>query len=238
MDWQGKNVLVIGANGGIGRAFVKKLQERNANVFGTYRRTKPENIPENQLFQLDLEKGLTELESAIESILQASQPDVVILAAGSAYYGSFTSMDTNDIQHVYQVDLIAPAIISKSVIQFLKNKGGGHYHLVAAIAGLVPAVKNMSVYSSAKFGLVGLVRSLAMESIGTPVKVSVSCPAGVLTDLPKNAHGDKEGFLKIIENLQKNFEDPMVVVEGVLNAFDSRDVVILPTEKAKSLANR
>lgn len=238
MEWQGKNALVIGANGGIGREFVRKLLERNANVYGTYRRSKPDLLPDNHLYQLDLEKGLSELESTIEKILSSCQPDVVILAAGSAYYGSFTNMDVEDIQHIYQVDLIAPAIISKSVLQYLKNKGGGHYHIVAAIAGLVPAIKNMTVYSSAKFGLVGLVRSLAMECVGTPVRVSVSCPAGVLTDLPKNAHGETESFLKIIENLKKNFEDPAEVVEGILRSLESREVVILPTEKAKSIASR
>ncbi len=235
MDWQGKKVLVIGANGGIGKEFAKQFTQKGCIVSGTYRRQVPEGL--TQVFQLDLEKGLSELENAIGSILESSNPDIVIFAAGSAYYGSFTNMDTEDIQHIYQVDLIAPAIVSKSVLSFLQKKGGGHYHIVSAIAGLMPAMKNMAAYSSAKFGLVGLARSLAMECTGTPVKVTVSCPAGVLTDLPKNAHGDLEGFIKVIGNLQKNFEDPQTVVAGILELMEGegREVVLLPTEKARSL---
>src|SRR5690606_23977954 len=98
--------------------------------------------------------------------------------------------------------------------------------------------KNMSVYTSAKFGLVGFSRALAMECVGTNVKVSVSCPAGVKTGLPDNSLGDKDGFLKIIQVLNKNFENPKEVVEGIIEAWQSRDVVVLPTEKAKSLAKK
>jgi 3-oxoacyl-[acyl-carrier protein] reductase len=237
MDWQGKKILIIGINGGIGKEFAIQLSKNSAEVFGTYRRMQPEEsfVAEENLFKLDLEDKISELDQNISEILQKVEPDLVIFAAGSAYYGSFAQMNIHDIEHIYQVDLVAPAIISRAVLGYFLAKGMGDYHIVSAIAGLMPAIKNMAVYSSAKFGLVGLARSLAMECVGTKVKISVSCPAGVLTPLPQNAMGDKEGFLKLIQILQKNFEEPKLVVEGILDSLENRDVVVLPTEKAKGL---
>lgn len=237
MDWQGKNVLIFGISGGIGKEFARKLHALSANVYGTYRNSIPLNldIPEENFFRLDLEEKISKLDSMTSEILQKVKPDLVVFAAGSAYYGSFSQMELVDLEHVYHVDLIAPAVISRSVVNFFLQNGGGGYHLVSAIAGLMPAIKNMAVYSSAKFGLVGLARSLAMECVGTNVKISVSCPAGVVTNLPQNAGGDKEAFLKLIQVLHKNFEEPKTVVEGILNSLQEREVVILPTEKAKNL---
>ena len=99
-------------------------------------------------------------------------------------------------------------------------------------------MKNMAVYTSAKFGLVGFARALAMETVGTQIRVSVSCPAGVVTDLPKSALGDKDGFLKIIEILNKNFESAEDVAIGIIEGLSGREVLQLPTEKAKAFAKR
>lgn len=240
MEWNQKNILIIGANGGIGSALAKQLSESSAIIYGTYRRTKPtENYwDSSHLFELDFEGNLEEIQSKIQHILTSNNIDIVILAAGSAYFGNFSQMSLHDIQHTYQVDLISPIVIAQSVLKYFLEKGEGHFHIVAAIAGLLPAVKNMAVYTSSKFGLVGFVRALAMETVGTQVRVSVSCPSGVITDLPKNALGDKEGFLKIIEILKKNFESAEDVAKGILEGMGSREVLNLPTEKAKALSKR
>jgi len=240
MEWNQKKILILGANGGIGSAIARELSQQSAILYGTYRRMKPTDDIWNQqhLYELDFELNLNEIQSKIKDILISNDIDMVILAAGSAYFGNFSKMETKDIQHTYQVDLIAPIIIAQAVLQFFLEKGEGHLHIVAAIAGLLPAVKNMAVYTSSKFGLVGFVRALAMETIGTQVRVSVSCPSGVITELPNNALGDKEAFLKIIEVLKKNFESAEDVAKGILEGLSNRDVLNLPTEKARALAKK
>lgn len=236
MDWQGKKVLVIGAGGGIGQAIAEHLKSLGGEVWGTYRKNPGEDSVYSQQFPFDLEWEPGKLEEETQSILSQVNPDYVFFAAGSAHFGSFREMDTRDVLHIYHVDLIAPAIVTKTVLNHLiDEKREGGLHIVSAIAGVMPAIKNMAAYSSAKFGLVGLARSLAMETIGTKVRVTVSCPAGTKTDLPRNASGDRENFLKIIGNLEKNFESPREVAEGIVGALDSREVVVFPTEKAKAL---
>jgi short-subunit dehydrogenase len=240
MDWGKERVLVIGASGGIGDALAKALFKRGARVFGTYRNNPPSwnQWKEDTLFPLDFEDSLSSIQSKISHILSSAQISTVIIAAGSAYYGGFGNMNLNDLHHTFQVDLLAPVAISQSAINHFQSSGGGHLHIVSAIAGIMPAVKNMTVYTSAKFGLVGFAKALAMECVGTPIKVSVSCPAGVLTNLPQNSLGERDGFLKIIEILKKNFETPDLVAEGILDGWGEREVVQLPTEKAKSLAKQ
>lgn len=223
MDFLDKKILVLGANGGIGSALSKELQDRGAIVFGT-RRKGDEPIPLAKWFSFDAEKeGLQRLEEISEKI---GKLDLVFFCFGTAYYGSFTDMEPKDLEHILHLDFQLPVSFTQF---FLKRMVEGHIHIVSAIAGLSPVLKNMSVYTSAKFGLVGFVRALAWELIGKPIKVSVSCPGGTITDLPKNALGNREDFEKLIENLRKNFEEPAVVAKGILDSLDSREVVILPT---------
>jgi NAD(P)-dependent dehydrogenase (short-subunit alcohol dehydrogenase family) len=235
MSLNESTILVIGGTGGIGRGILNELQSLGARIHFTYRNEEKaqslkESLGAESIHYLDFEKEpLDSLQTIISKI---GIPDYVFIAAGSAYYGSFELMDSKDIDHVIEVDLKVPILITNFFIPKMKEKGEGHIHIVSAIAGLVPALKNMSVYTACKFGLIGFVRALGMELISTKVKVSVSAPAGVVTDLVTNASGDTTNFEKVIEGLRKNFDSIETVGKGILEKLDQREPVILPTENS------
>ncbi|MDX1958793.1 MAG: SDR family oxidoreductase [Leptospiraceae bacterium] len=229
------NVLVIGGTGGIGLGILEELSANNDSFHFTYRNeTKAKLIAERlkpkSIHFLDYEN---EPVKTLEEILNKIEiPDLIILAAGTAYYGSFESMNEKDIHHVLEVDLNIPILLTNFLVKKMKEKGSGHIHIVSAIAGLLPAVKNMAVYTAAKFGLIGFVRSVSMELLGTNVKLSVSAPAGVITGLVENSSGDKENFEKVIGPLRKNFDSIQSVGKGILNKLEQREPVILPTDSS------
>jgi hypothetical protein len=114
--------------------------------------------------------------------------------------------DPDDIRHTYQVDLIGVVDTVKYFLPYFLERNTGILHVVSAIAGLVPAVKNMSIYTSSKFALVGFIRSLAWELIGTSVKTSVSCPGGIKSKLPENALGDSESLKKFFDQIANKYD--------------------------------
>jgi short-subunit dehydrogenase len=123
----------------------------------------------------------------------------------------------------------------KYFLPYFLERNTGILHVVSAIAGLVPAVKNMSVYTSSKFALVGFIRSLAWELIGTGVKTSVSCPGGIKSKLPENALGDSESLKKFFDKYAKAFDEASTISESILDKLSSREIVLFPTESAKKL---
>jgi short-subunit dehydrogenase len=236
IDWKTQKSLVLGGSGGIGKSLVVALKERGSDVFGTFN-TNPsalkDILDERHIFRSNWDNS-SQFDSDIKSILELfPEPDFVFLSAGSAYFGPLTEMRQKDLEHLVQVDLVSPIEWTKAWIPHLKSKGKAHIHIVSAIAGLVPAVKNMAVYTACKFGLVGFVRAMQWELMGSGITISVSCPSGVKTSLGKNAHGQKDEFLKLLSSIDKNFEDPNTVANGILDSLENREPVHLPTEMAK-----
>lgn len=226
--------LVIGGNGTLGSAFVSSLQKRDYQVAFTYHKNKP--ITDLPYYPLDLDTTQIEMHNKLDVIRdEFGIPDLLIVSSGTAFYNPLHKSVDEDIRHIYQVDLIGVIDVVKYFLPFFLERNTGIMHIVSAIAGLVPSVKNMSIYTSAKFALVGFVRSLAWELIGTGVKASVSCPGGIRTKLPQNALGDFETLKKFFDQYSKSFDDANTISESILDKLSSREVVLFPTESAKKL---
>jgi NAD(P)-dependent dehydrogenase (short-subunit alcohol dehydrogenase family) len=70
----------------------------------------------------------------------------------------------------------------QAVLSGMIERGFGRIVAVASIVGL-RASPNVSPYTTAKHGMVGLVRSVALETAGSGVTVNAVCPGYVDTDL-------------------------------------------------------
>jgi 3-oxoacyl-[acyl-carrier protein] reductase len=226
--------LVIGGNGTLGSAFVSSLLKRDYHVALTYHKNKPStDLP---YYPLDLDTTQIEMHNKLDVVRnEFGVPDLLLISSGTAFYNPLHRSDSEDIRHTYQVDLLGVIDVIKYFLPFFLERNTGIIHIVAAIAGLVPAVKNMSIYTSAKFALVGFARSLAWELIGTGVKASVSCPGGIRSNLPQNALGDSESLKKFFDQYAKSFDDANTISESILDKLPSREVVLFPTESAKKL---
>jgi NAD(P)-dependent dehydrogenase (short-subunit alcohol dehydrogenase family) len=225
--------LIIGGNGSLGKSFQISLENRNYETCHTYYKNK---ISDTNSYPLNLDSSEMEIEDSLENIRNNfGVPDLLIIASGTACYNPLNKTTNEDFNHTLNVDLIGPIRVVKYFLPHFLERKSGIFHIVSAIAGVMPAVKNMSVYTSAKFGLVGFVRSLATELVGTGVKASVSCPGGIKTNLPDNALGDKESLVKFFQQYGKSFHEPTEIADLILNKLDSREVLIFPTDSAKKL---
>lgn len=85
-------------------------------------------------------------------------------------------------EKVIGLNLSSNFYTTKTVIPQMKKRGWGRIINIASVHGLVASV-NKSAYVSAKHGLVGFTKAVALETAGSGITCNVICPGWVLTPL-------------------------------------------------------
>lgn len=171
--------LVTGASRGIGRAIATNLgQTHHVLVGGRDRDAVAEvvdSLPDAAPFLADLtdEAAVTQAVAGLKSL------DVLVHSAGVlAHYGPFAEATTDKWRTVMEVNLIAPATLTRLMLPALRQAHG----LVVFInsgAGL-NAGRGMSVYAASKFALTALADALRADEAGR-VKVTTVHPGRTAT---------------------------------------------------------
>jgi NAD(P)-dependent dehydrogenase (short-subunit alcohol dehydrogenase family) len=94
-------------------------------------------------------------------------------------------------RRVWEVDTLGIAFCMKHQVVAMVERGGGAIVNIASGAGLRGAAR-MAAYASAKFGVVGISRSAAIELAPRNIRVNTICPGLILT--PLIAAGRTPGF--------------------------------------------
>lgn len=152
--------------------------------------------------------------------------------AGVNRAGPITELSYDDWDWVMGVNLNG---VINGVMTFVPEltRHGADAHMIntASVGGLV-GMPGLSIYNTAKFGVVGLSEALRADFLESGVGVSVLCPGLVRTNLnsgERNRPGNEGKAIKPPENdtLQQGM-DPMVLGETVLEAVRAGDFFICP----------
>jgi len=120
---------------------------------------------------------------AIDSL---SQPvSLLVNAAGLQHVSPLETFPLDRFRLLIDVMLTGAAITSAAVLPGMRAQGYGRIVHLGSIHSLV-ASPFKSAYVAAKHGLVGLARTLALETADTDITVNVVCPAYVRTPLVDN----------------------------------------------------
>jgi 3-hydroxybutyrate dehydrogenase len=185
----GKTALVTGSTSGIGLGIARMLAQHGANVvlngFGDVDSAKA------QIAELDAQVGYHGADM--------SKPDEIaamVHYAESEMGGIDILVNNAGIQHVAPVDefpidrwdaVIAINLSSafhtmRLALPRMKARRWGRIINIASVHGLVASV-NKSAYIAAKHGLVGLTKTVALETATTGITCNAICPGWVLTPL-------------------------------------------------------
>ena len=118
----------------------------------------------------------------------ASLPGPVTLlvnAAGLQHIAPIESFEVARFRQLVDVMLTGAAITSAAVLPGMRTQGHGRIVHIGSIHSLV-ASPYKSAYIAAKHGLVGLARTLALETADTDITVNIVCPSYVRTPLVDN----------------------------------------------------
>ena len=183
-------MLITGGSSGIGKRVAADLLRKGAHVGIVAEDPVKLAAAESELKELSSEVWSHRCDVAVLSDVRAmalayrkrfTAPDVLINNAGYAVYYAFEQMPLEEIQRLFQVNLVGAALVTRAFLPDMIRAGGGDVVMVASIAGRVPMTP-CGVYSASKHGLVTLAELLKIEAARFNVHVQVVCPGRVETE--------------------------------------------------------
>ena len=93
-------------------------------------------------------------------------PDVVVMAAGGVRGQSRKPLEDvtdDEWRMVYDGNVMSTLNVMRAVIPAMKERGSGRIVTISSGAGLKPSLTGIQAYCSAKHGLIGLTRQMALE---------------------------------------------------------------------------
>ncbi len=223
LDLTGRSALVTGAASGIGRAIAERLSRAGAAVTaldlnGDDARKVAEAIG-GEAMQADLSDY-----EVLDSL--KVEADIVVNNAGLQHVDAVEDFPPERFSMILRVMLEAPFRLVRKALPGMYEKGWGRVINISSVHGL-RASPFKSAYVSAKHGLEGLSKVVALE--GGPKGVTSNCvnPAFVRTPLVENQIADQARTQGIPEDQ---------VIEQVMLADTAIKRLVEPEEVAELVA--
>jgi SDR family mycofactocin-dependent oxidoreductase len=243
----GKVAFVTGAARGQGRAHALRLAEEGADIVAVdvcsqldtvpYPMATPDDLAGTAKLveerdrrvltrQVDV-RDLAALQSTVaDAVAEFGGIDILVANAGIATMGMSWELSEHEWDQMIGVNLTGVWKTTKAVIPAMIEAGrGGSIILTSSIAGLLPFA-TLSHYTSAKHGVTGLMRTLAVELAPYNIRVNSVHPGIVNTDMINNP-ASYQLFLQL-DNPAK---------EEAANAFRYMNALNTPWVEPEDIAN-
>jgi NAD(P)-dependent dehydrogenase (short-subunit alcohol dehydrogenase family) len=173
---EGRRALVTGAATGIGAATVDRFEAEGAHVVG-----------------VDTDPGypgavadVTDPDQLAEAVSQAGALDICVANAGISLMQPFLEGDIRSWERVLRVNLLGVMNTMRVAARAMPN--GGRLLATASIAGL-HGEPSAAAYCASKAGVIGLVRSLAVELAPQGFTVNAVAPGQIDTRMNRTDLG-------------------------------------------------
>lgn len=191
-----RSALVTGAGSGIGRAIAARLEADGYGVLAVDLRPDPDGPGTPYEADLTTPAGNR---GAVEAARERfGRIDAVIAGAGFQHVAPVADFPEDRWDALIAVLLTSPFLLAKYAWHDLAASGAGRFVAIASAHSLA-ASPYKTAYVSAKHGVLGLVRTLALEGAEAGIAVTAVCPAYVRTPLVEKqipdqakAHGMSE----------------------------------------------
>jgi (+)-trans-carveol dehydrogenase len=205
---EGKVAFITGAARGQGRSHAIRLAQEGADIIAVDLAAQVGSVPYPLATPDDLAQTVKEVEALDRQIIatqadvrdyaalkaalddgvaELGRLDVVVANAGIFSFGTLDEMPRQTWQDMIDISLTGVWHTAKAAIPHLRAGGaGGSMILTSSDAGL-KALENTGHYTAAKHGVVGLMRTLALELAPDMIRVNSVLPTTVNTDMIQNA---------------------------------------------------
>lgn len=181
----GKHALITGGGTGIGLAIAKALAEAGAQVTITGRRAEVlEAVAGPGLHPLVMD--VTEESSVVDGVAQAVKArgpvQICVPNAGIAEGQSIRKADLASWRQTMSTNLDGAFLTIRECLPAMTGTDWGRVIAVSSIAG-IRGLRGAPAYTASKHGLVGLIRGLSEDFLGTPYTFNALCPGYVDTEI-------------------------------------------------------
>jgi SDR family mycofactocin-dependent oxidoreductase len=203
---EGKVAFITGAARGQGRSHAIRLAQEGADIIAVDICQQIESVPYPMATPDDLEQTVKEVEAldrrivatqadtrdyeALKAALDAGvdqlgRLDIVSANAGIFSFGTLDELPEREWRDMLDVNLTGVWHAAKAAIPHLRAAGGGSIILTSSDLGL-EGMPNVGHYVAAKHGVVGLMRTLALELAPDFIRVNSLHPTTVNTGMIQN----------------------------------------------------
>lgn len=198
---EGQVILVTGAASGIGKQIAIDLCSRGAKVVASDR-----NLPALQeishkhsmaVYEVDFldEKSIVDLVSKVETEVGPISAVVNCVGILGKNGEPIESLDIQDFDYVYAVNLRGAVILTKAVIGGMAQRGYGRILHIASISGK-EGNPYLVAYSATKAGMIGMVKSVGKEYATTGITINAMAPALIESPMSESFSEQQMAALK------------------------------------------
>jgi NADP-dependent 3-hydroxy acid dehydrogenase YdfG len=229
--------LVTGASSGIGAATTRALAGAGFEVVAAARRVERCEEIAREVGGRALRLDVTDADSVAE--LAEALPDLSVLvnnAGGALGLEPVAEADEESWLRMYEANVMGVMMVTKALLPALERSGNGFVVVVGSVAG-VEVYPGGGGYTAAKHAANAVTRTLRLELLGKPVRVSEVAPGMVETEFSLvRFDGDEEKARRVYEGTNPlSAEDVAEAIAFIVTRPSHVDIDYLsikPTDQA------
>jgi SDR family mycofactocin-dependent oxidoreductase len=245
--FDGKTVFITGGARGQGRSHAVAFAREGADIVVCDAVAPIDTVPYDLPTPDDLDETVRQVEdldrrcvaeqadvrdhAAVESVVergiaQFGKIDICLANAGIFTFSTIADMDDTTWNTMIDVNLTGVFHTLRAVLPSMREQGSGRIIATSSMAGKM-GFANVGHYVATKWGVIGLVKSLAQEVAAEGITVNAICPTGVATTMIHNDAAYRL-FLPDMENPTKEDAEP---------AFAGLNAIPIPWVEVEDISN-
>ena len=197
----GKTALITGSTSGIGLGVARALAAEGANIilngFGDAAEIEDIRLSLETDHKIravyhgaDMGKGEQIRDLCAKALDLFGTVDILVNNAGIQYVSPIDEFPEDKWNAIIAINLNSAFHTTKALLPGMRKAGWGRIVNIASAHGLV-ASPFKSAYVAAKHGIIGMTKSVALETATDNITVNAICPGYVLTPLVENQIRDQ-----------------------------------------------
>lgn len=185
----GKLAVITGSNSGIGLGVAKELAKQGADVVINSFTDRPEDhaLAAEIAAEFDVKAryiaaDMSKSADCRDLIAKAGDVDILVNNAGIQHVAAVEDFPTDMWDRIIAINMSSAFHTTAAAVTGMRTRGWGRIVNIASAHGLT-ASPYKSAYVTAKHGVVGLSKTVALETAEDPITCNAICPGYVLTPL-------------------------------------------------------
>jgi len=197
-----KFLIITGGSSGIGYAAAVLFQKENYKVINLSRSEIPLKDAIHIPVDLSTSTWHEEVSSTFKTLLEDADQISLIHNASKMQSDNVENFDLHALRDVLEVNLVAPSILNKLTIPYMK-RGSSIIYVGSTLSE--KAVPQMSSYVTTKHGMIGLMKSTCQDLFGRFIHTACVCPGATETEmLQEYVQGNAEALKIMAGTLSEN----------------------------------